>query len=208
MRFLIFKNKQYTALDVLEALKAEDFDLVNKASIGRIFQHTNHKNGFAIVTHAHNDFTKENGGVDHRGRDHAERRKQFEAYLKKHNYGHIPMVGHGQEADASGHVSPSKEQSYFIPKMKYHHVAHLAREFGQTAFVHHNGKNISLHEKNKKSGEYEPTDLGKFHPKKLGEYYSSIKKNKHFTFKAISYVNSNTWAEGLGLSLRREKGEI
>ncbi len=146
---------------------------LKKASLGRVLQHTQSGQPFAILTPERSEF-KNNPS------QRMARTKAFEDDLKRLGYGYFKLLGHGQETDpVTNQVISVKEPSYFVPKMSLEHAKQLGQKYEQDAILHHNGQHTQLHWKGGGAD-----NLGTFHPNHVGQYYSSV-KGKPFLFKAL-----------------------
>lgn len=160
---------------IATAIVEQDYETLTERSLGRIYQHfkASGTKSFAIMT-------------SHRGdRPSHENKKSFlglQRDVRSQGYGFTRMTGVGEEEGGMA----NKEPSLFVHGMSYKHAVEHGKKHGQHSIIYSGpetqGKVHLVHLKDdgdKKVGDH--TDLGTFHPKKLGQYYSKV-RNKDFTF--------------------------
>ena len=106
--------------------------------------------------------------------------KRLQQQIRSADLGFFKLVAHGQEEDEDGKVQSVKELSLFVPGISYKLATSLMDEYKQFAIVYSGPEtkgNISLVEKGGKQ-----TNLGKFHPQKIAQFYSKV-KGKSFVFE-------------------------
>lgn len=186
---------------IAESFVGSDWDALTEASLGRIHQHWKNSGtkSFAIVTSWRSAHGK--GENEHRF-------SKLKADVRSQGYGYNRMTGVGEEENGG----MSKEPSLFVHGMSYHHAVEHGKKHDQHSIIYSGpetkGEVHLVHLKDdgdKKAGDH--TSLGKFHPKKIGQYYSKI-RNRDFTFaeeiKGWKYEGENVGeAEVLSLLVKR-----
>ena len=186
---------------IAEAFVDRDWDALTEASLGRIHQHyqnSGHKS-FAVLTSWRGAMGKN---------ENVHRFSKLKADVRSQGYGFNHMTGVGEEENGG----VSKEPSLFVHGMSYHHAVEHGKKHDQHSIIYSGpetkGEVHLVHLKDdgdKKVGDH--TNLGKFHPKKIGQYYSKI-RNRNFTFaeeiKGWKYEGENVGeAEVLALQVKR-----
>jgi hypothetical protein len=158
-------SEEITFQDILEA--RSDADLLNEASLGRAYQHSvkGGHHSFGIVT----------------GWKAGASSKENKASMKslKHD---LRSAGHGY-IRMKGHWAGQSEPSLFVPGMSRAHAEHVRKKYDQDAVIHKGPE--SNHEVHLVTREGETHNLGKFHPRKIAQAYSSV-KGAPFTFEWIA----------------------
>jgi hypothetical protein len=169
------QEQEFTLSQIAIAYVARDWDALTEASLGRIHQHfkKSGQKSFAVVTSwrsakpAHENTAAFN---------------DLQRTVRSQGYGYNKMHGVGEE---EGGVQ-SKEPSLFVHGMSLKHAVEHGKKHDQHSIIYSGpetgGRVHLVHLKDdgdKKVGDH--TDLGTFHPKKIGQYYSKI-RGKAFTF--------------------------
>lgn len=164
-----------TLEDIASAYISNDPNQITEATMSRIWQHhvnSGHKS-FAIMT-------SWRGDVSHK--QNLDNWESFKQELKDKGHGYSMMRGKGQEEHPS---DPSKqistwEPSAFVHGIPLHHAVDLAKKHNQWGIVYsgpETGGNTHLID----VGAGTHTDLGKFHAKKVGDFWTSLRfKGKKF----------------------------
>ena len=148
-------------------------DELNEASLGRVYQHIQKEKvkSWAILTSYRDENSPTKNKADF---------KKLRSQIRSADLGFFKLVGHGQEEDETGEVQSVKEPSLFVPGIDYDLAVKLMKEYNQFAIVYsgpETGDKIVLLEQNGKQ-----TDLGKFKPQKIAQFYSKV-KGKSFVFE-------------------------
>ncbi len=146
---------------------------VNSASLGRVWQHIQKKSvpSWGILTSYRDEKTAQENKKDF---------KALQQAVKKHGY--FKLEGHGQEEDDEGNVAKVVEPSLFIPNISLKEIQNLSDKYNQYGFIYSGPETkdkIVLFSIEGKS------DLGKFHPNKISQFFSKI-KNKPFIFASVT----------------------
>jgi hypothetical protein len=161
--------------DIAEAYISHDPDRITEATMSRVWQHhaqTGHKS-FAIMTSWRGDASHEHN---------LNNWESFKQELKDHGHGYSLMRGKGQEEHPS---DPNKTISTWEPSAMVHgisleHAKALGKKHNQWGIMYsgpETGGNTHMVE----LGPDKHTDLGKFHAKRMGDYWTSIRfKGKKF----------------------------
>ena len=146
---------------------------LNEASLGRVYQHIQKQKvaSWSILTSWRDENSPSKNKSDF---------KRLRSQIRSADLGFFKLVGHGQEEDEAGEVQSVKEPSLFVPGIDYDLAVKLMKEYSQFAIVYsgpETGDKIVLLEQNGKQ-----TDLGKFKPQKIAQFYSKV-KGKSFVFE-------------------------
>ena len=164
------QEKEITWNDIVACTTADE---LNEASLGRVYQHIQKENvkSWAILTSYRDGNSPSKNKADF---------KKLQSKIRSADLGFFKLVGHGQEEDEDGEVQSVKEPSLFVPGIDYKFAVKLMKEYNQFAIVYsgpETGDKIVLVEQNGKQ-----TDLGKFKPQKIAQFYSKL-KGKSFVFE-------------------------
>lgn len=184
--------REYTFVDVARAATREQ---LNEASLGRIFAHIQQTKAksWAILTSWRSLWSQQ---AVTPGTTPAQAQATNEANwsallgtVRNENLGYIKLLGHWLECtlpDTAYESCPkdklvkSTEPSIFVPGMSLQMARQLARRFNQDAFIY-----VGPETTNKVAGVYtqsgKMTDYGPFHPNRIAQAYSQIKKNSKMT---------------------------
>ena len=183
---------------------------IKEASLSRIWQHIEAGRPFGMITAFRAEYSlKEN----------LARNKQMEAAIRSAGYGFFRMEGHYVEGFGTDNVVPVKEQSFFVIGDDNHagfkaFLVSQAKKFGEDSIFYYDperekgflvGTNAQGY-----PGMNKEVSVGKWHPSKVGEFYSKMKRQT-FVFEAIqhppnilSLVNDKTLREQWWSHLREE----
>jgi len=177
-----FKDFHEKIISWDDIINSKTRDELNEVSLGRVYQHVKKENidSWAILTSYRDENKPSKNKSDF---------KRLQQQVRSANLGFFKLVGHGQEEDETGEVQSVKEPSLFVPGIDYNLAVKLMNEYNQFAIVYSgpetNGK-VSLVEKGGKQ-----TDLGKFKPQKIAQFYSKV-KGKSFVFELkASTINAS-----------------
>lgn len=95
-----------------------------EGGIGRVLKH--HGGHYAVLSASRGDRSAAHN---------ARKTRHLGRMLRKLGYGYKPVVGHGQEVSAFDGYKPSKEKSFFVPKMHAKLAARIARVYRQDAIL-------------------------------------------------------------------------
>jgi hypothetical protein len=185
------EDQEITWNDIIEAKTADE---LNEVSLGRVYQHIQKEKvkSWCILTSYRDGNSPSKNKADF---------KKLQSKIRSADLGFFKLVGHGQEEDEDGEVQSVKEPSLFVPGIDYKFAVKLMKEYNQFAIVYsgpETGDKIVLVEQNGKQ-----TDLGKFKPQKIAQFYSKL-KGKSFVFE-LKADNLNA-ARALVLSGRNIPG--
>ena len=153
-------------------------------------QQVTRKGDFAILTSWKGGYVTEVSGESvERAVRTPEEQEKMDAYndrrfsalrqdLRGMGYSPIDIVGHGQEPDENGKLTPTKERAFFVPGMRLAEATELAKKYDQWGIVY-GGRDLKgkpPHWIAIVSCEGEEADSGRFHPTRIGDYYSEIRK--------------------------------
>jgi hypothetical protein len=159
--------KTWTYQDILAATTPEE---LTEASLGRIFQHVQGDDSFAVIS----AFRDANSPAENN-----KQHKALKAAIKARNLGFFEMRGVGQEEDGGESV----EKTVMIPKMSKQLAMKLGKDFDQFAVLYkgpETGNKVVMIEMD---GRKE-TKLGEFKPQKMGQFYSKV-KGRPFVFESM-----------------------
>ena len=167
------ENIEDQELDWYDIINAKTRDELNEVSLGRVYQHVQKEKveSWAILTSYRDENKPSKNKSDF---------KRLQQQIRSADLGFFKLVGHGQEEDEDGEVQSVKEPSLFVPGIDYKFAVKLMKEYNQFAIVFsgpETGDKIVLLEQNGKQ-----TDLGKFKPQKIAQFYSKV-KGKSFVFE-------------------------
>lgn len=184
---------------------------LKEASLSRIWKHIEEGRPFGMITAFRGDYTR---------KDNLARNKKMEAAIRAAGYGFFRMEGHYIEGYGSGNAQDVKEQSFFV-------IGDSGDDETFKLFLKQQGKkfdqdSIFYFDPEKKKGFLIGTnstgwpglnkemDVGKWHPSKVGEFYSKMKRQT-FVFEKIehppnilSLVNDKTLRENWWTHLRED----
>jgi len=177
--FNVFNERNISWNDVINAKTRDE---LNEVSLGRVYQHIQKENidSWAILTSYRDENKPSKNKSDF---------KRLQQQIRSADLGFFKLVGHGQEEDETGEVQTVKEPSLFVPDIDYGLAVRLMNQYNQFAIVYSGPEtkgNVSLVEKDGKQ-----TNLGKFKPQKIAQFYSKI-KGKSFVFELkASTINAS-----------------
>jgi len=152
---------------------AENGANLTEASLSRVWQH--HQNAphksFAILTAWRQS--------DRSPAANKQAMASLHHDLRSAGLGYNQLTGYGQEVHG-GEVTVAKEPSVFVHGVAREHAMKLGKKYQQD-FVVYAGPETSgrVHLVNTSTGTSD--DLGDFHPRKTGEYWSQLKNKRAFT---------------------------
>ena len=185
--------RDYSFPDILSAKQKNDYNELNEASLGKVYQDLEAGEGFAIITSwCGNNTEKENFALF----------KKFEHEIRSLGYGFVKLRGHWRKCQddnipydkcPNDKLVDSIEPSLFIPKITLKEVKRLTKKYEQDASIYGgpetNGNVVLIY----KDGKQE--DIGKFHPAKIAQAYSKI-RGKSFVFAGFEYV-TQSWIQSV-----------
>jgi hypothetical protein len=151
---------------------------LNEASLGRVYQHylkskDKNKGGFAILTSWRVGNSPAQNKADLRA---------LKGAIRAAGLGFSKMKGHWRE---KGQPEATPEPSLFVSGISFKLAHKLGNKYDQDAVIYGgpetNDKVVLIH----KSGSTQ--NIGKFHPQKIAQAYSSI-KGKTFIFEGFEYI--------------------
>ncbi len=167
-------------------LKAKEISLekLHEASLGRAYQlYQNTKNkSFGIIT----AFRKGN-----KPEINNKNNEKLEHIIRSWGYGFIVLKGYGNERDKEGNVKQVIEWSFWVNGITKEQIIKAGKKFEQD-FVLYAGPDTGGKVTGIDLGDEIETDLGEFHPMKIGQFYSKI-KGKPFVFEYVV----QSWGEGM-----------
>lgn len=185
---------------IVEAKKANDWKLVNEASLARIFQHfQDMKMGkenasFAILTSWRASFSKQ---------ENEARLEDLKQTLREMGYGFIRLTGHWKECQDENipydqcppdKLKDSIEPSLFIPNITKDKAVAVGNKYSQDAIVFagpETGGKVTLLFRGGDSME-----IGDFEPGSVTQAYSTWKK-RDFHFEWVAQTNTEKLIEKL-----------
>ena len=173
--------------DFSDVLKADNPRLLNEASLGRVYTHTQAQKGsWSILTSWRQEFVETDPDRNYKNL------KDLKRWLKLWSY--FPLVGHGQEDDKEGKIISVSEPSFFVAGIPLKDALEIAKHFKQYGIIYNGpepeiGGDICLVKQN---GTVEKR-MQTFHPGKIADFYSSI-RGRPFIFESIAVG----WMEGYG----------
>jgi len=135
-----------------------------EGGIGRVLKH--HGAHYSVLSASRGDRSAAHN---------ARKTRHLGRMLRKLGYGYKPVVGHGQEVSASGGYKPSKEKSFFVPKMKAKLAARIARVYRQDAIISGNKNKHRLISTTRGKQAKRDMTFGKT-KLKSAEYHTSVSK--------------------------------
>lgn len=168
----IFTNETNITINILNKMKLDDLFLFESSGFNKITKHINDPDteSWAILTSWRAENTPEQNKSDF---------KELKNTLKSKKLGFIQMEGVGQEKDpATKKTIQVKEPSLFVPNISLEQAQKIRKKYDQFAIVYSGIETdhmIMLIEKSRK------TNLGKFRPNKIGQFFSKV-SGKTFTF--------------------------
>jgi len=189
---------------------------LNEISLSRLYKHIEDKRPIATLSGFR--YQDEDGSILTLQQNRA-RNAQIESELKRQNYGYMKVKGAYIEKGQDGKEVEVAEESFLVigelgkgDQLKSL-VVKLGKKFGQDSILYRddNGKTqlISTRADSFVGPVGSTEQLGRFVPTQLGDYYTKLKGNRKFTFKAISEsfepVAHLGFSEFRALSVIREK---
>jgi len=179
--------KEITLEDLAIAIKSNDKDAINEASLNRVYQHITKdaSDSFAIITAFRGGFTK-NKNIS--------RNKSLEGDVRSLGLGFFKVKGYWVECSDSSldydscpedKKVPVVETSLFIPNISKKDAVRLGKKYDQDAIIFQGSETNDKVELISKSGK-SLAKLGKFSPNKIKQAYTKI-KGKSFTFEGFEY---------------------
>lgn len=178
-------------LDHLDLVAARSVgpDAVNEVSLSRVWQHVQAAGdkSFGIVTSYR--AAPPGSSKDARDAQDAANKTTFrdlKSALDAADLGYIPLKGAWKETHEEGDVWVS-EPSLFVPRVPMDLILSLRKKYDQDAVIYagpETGGRVTAFARD--GGK---TDLGRFHPKTISDYYSELKGGRRFVFE---------WAAGTG----------
>lgn len=168
--------KEINFTDILKAKEIGNSAL-NEASLGRAYQLYRKANArsFGIISAYRRD--KERN-------ENKERNKVLEQMIRSWKYGFVDLKGYGNERDEKGVWNQVVEWSFWVNGITKDQIKKAGNKFDQDAVIYAGpdtgGKVMIIDLKNGIEN-----NIGKFHPMKIGEFYSKI-KGKPFVFEYVA----------------------
>lgn len=177
--------------DILKAKAAGDWEAVNEASLGRVWQHVQQagEKAFTILTSWRAGFSKAKNLALF---------KQLEGEVRGLGLGYFKLLGHWRECQDSSipydkcpkeQLVDSDEPALFVPGLKLKDAQRLRAKYEQDAVVYAGpeteGEVVLL-----KSGSTQK--IGAFSPNKISQAYSRL-RGRSFTFEYLA----QSWSEKL-----------
>lgn len=169
--------------------------------LSRIFSTLKDSNKvMVIISASRNEKTDEENK-----RDNAELRKT----LRKYGFGYRTAEGHYPEEHEGERIDHIDDSTIVISSFGedydlFRIACDLAKEYKQECFLYKDpAGEVSLVDPNGKT----ICKLGEFHPNRVSDYMTTMKKNKSFVFESISEYKSakpNSYAEALLIRSRRK----
>lgn len=159
---------------------------LKEASLSRIWKHIEEGRPFGMITAFRWNFDL---------KQNLARNKQLEAAIRSAGYGFFRMEGHYIEGFGTDNEQPVKEQSFFVIGDDDHATFKLFLKQQGTRFEE---DSIFYYDPEKKRGflvgtnntgfpgKNKELDVGKWHPSKVGEFYSKMKRQT-FVFETIEH---------------------
>jgi hypothetical protein len=176
--------------DILKAKARGDWEAVNEASLGRVWQHMQKsgKQSFAILTSWRAGKTKRENIADF---------KKLQGEVRSLGSGFFKLAGHWKECQdpdipyeqcPKDQLVDAAEPSLFVTGLKLKDVKRLGARYEQDAIVfggpETDGKVVLV----KRGGGV--SDIGSFSPSKVSQAYSRV-RGRPFVFEYVA----QTWAE-------------
>jgi hypothetical protein len=172
-----------------EMTMSDNENLLTESSLARIHKHTQGRNIGMITAHRGEYTSDEN---------HA-RNKSLESDIRHHGFGFVHVHGHYPEKTESGETRHVKEHSYLVIGKEGHDSGALkgflkkhGSKYDQDSVLHkaHNephAKLISTSDRDPDFKKHAETNVGTWHPNRVGDYHSSLYKHpkKTFAFESL-----------------------
>ena len=179
--------KEITIEDLAIAIKSNDKNMINEASLGRVYQHVtkNASESFAIITAFRGGFSKQ---------ENISRNKSLEGNVRSLGLGFFKVKGYWVECSDSSldydscpedKKVPVVETSLFIPNISQKDAVRLGKLYDQDAIIYQGKETNDKVELISKSGKT-LAKLGEFSPNKIKQAYTKV-KGKSFTFEGFEY---------------------
>ena len=169
--------------------------IINEASIGRVYQHTQGRNIGMITAHRNENTAEEN----------KQRNKELEHHIRKAGYGYVKVKGRYIENHGTEHAKPVDEHSYLVVGKKGEDHGQLksflkkhGEHYGQDSVLHkaHNEEHAKLHGTREGGfpGKGKEHDVGTFHPNRASEFHTAMKGGKKtFAFESVIFLTGPTF---------------
>lgn len=180
-------------------------DAVHEASLARIWQHVQKAGtkSFGILTSYRSAAPGSPKSV--RDAQDAKNKTTFSALkvaLDDADLGYIPLKGSWKEQHDEGEVWVS-EMSLFVPEIPLDLILSLGKKYDQDAVIYAGPETDGQVTAFSRDGS--KSNLGKFHPKTISDFYSELKGGRKFVFEWIGGPGS--WMMAAGVHAARKDPE-
>lgn len=154
-------------------------EILNEASIGRVYQHIKGSESWGIISAFRGGLSK---------RENLSRHRKLAGDVRGLGLGFFKLEGHWVGDDGV-----EKELTLFVPNVDIKALVRLMKKYDQDAVIYSGSEtknNITLYYK---SGKKEK--IGSFSPDKVSSAYSKV-KGHNFVFEGFHYT-PNTWMESV-----------
>ena len=169
---------------------------LNESSLSRVYQHTQDRN-IGLITAHRKEFTPE---------ENKTRNSQLKNDIHKAGFGHVHVRGSYIENKGAPQEKKVDEHSFLVIGKKGNDSGNLkgflqkhGEKYGQDSIFHkeHNETRGNLigtpHSEKAFPAYHEHHDVGVFHPSKIGDYHSTMRGKRSFTFdRSNTGTPSNT----------------
>jgi hypothetical protein len=176
----LFKNK-------LQSFKKK---ILIESNLSRIHQHTKESN-IGILTAFRGEFDiKQNSS----------RNKELQSAIRSNGFGFIPVAGHYIENKGSSDERDVIEDSFIVisnkddsDKLKKFLIK-MGVKYNQDSILYKPAESPDAFLIGTASGRYPgmgvETNAGKFHPSRMGKFYSQLRNGKTFVFESINFIEN------------------
>lgn len=173
--------------------------LLNEASLSRIYQHSTESNIGMLTAYRGQYSVKQN----------EDRNSKLKSDILSMGFGYVPVVGHYIENPGTPNEQKVKEQSFLVissandsGKLK-NFLKRAGEKYDQDSVLYKDSSNEEAVLIGTASGRWpglgQEEKIGKWHPNRIGTYYSQMKGHRTFTFESVEAP------EGLMSRAYREK---
>lgn len=173
----------------MSTLKNTLIECLNESSLSRILHHTMHNNIAILTAHRGNLSSAENNA----------RNDELKKKIREAGYGYIRVKGHYIEGYGSDLAKDVNEHAFIVvgdgkddADKLLNHVKQWGELYNQDSVLHkkHDTKKAVLYGTSKNEESYPrygfSVDVGTYHPSRMGEFHSSLNKNKSFVFESVN----------------------
>jgi len=161
-----------------------------ESSLSRIHQHTKESN-LGILTAFRGEFDIKQNKI---------RNKELESAIRSNGFGYIPVAGHYIENKGSPEERHVIEDSYIVishkddsDKLKKFLIK-MGVKFNQDSILYKPVSSPDALLIGTASGRYPgmgvESNVGNFHPSRMGQFYSQLRNGKTFVFESIDFIEN------------------